>query len=172
MDWKTALASEDADKAIAVLEMEMASLLSTILIPIDTDHPEYHDALRLATPGRILLDIKRSGLFKARGVKQGFKEDLTQADGPDFNYYAHVAKLMSVRATLFRYKRGTRRVALKDVRTAFLQSDKYPVGVIKYICFKDRLTLQWKYRQIAPIYDENSGPIRWGNFLEQIIFIE
>ena len=135
-----------------------------ILIPFDTDryHLEYHDALRLATLGRILLDIKQSGRFKARGVKQGFKEDLTQADGPDFNYYAHVAKLMSVRATSFRYKRGTRRVALKDVRTAFLQYDKYPADVTKYICFKDPLTLQWKYyRQTAPIYGENSDPTRW-----------
>ena len=73
----TVLTSEDADKAIAALEMEMSSLLSTILTSIDTNRPEYHDALRFAASGRILLDIKWSGLFKARGVKQGFKEDLT-----------------------------------------------------------------------------------------------
>jgi hypothetical protein len=73
-----------------------------------------------------LLDIKRSGEYKARGVKQGFLEDREFSDGPDFNYYAHVAKFLIVRVALFRYKRGTRCVAIKDIRTAFLQSDPYP----------------------------------------------
>ena len=62
------LKSEDADKAIASLEAEMASLMSTILIPIDRNHPEYSIALEKATPGRILLDIRRTGTFKSRGV--------------------------------------------------------------------------------------------------------
>ena len=84
--------------------------------------------MKEATPGQILLDIKRAGVFKARGVKQGFKEDRELADGPDFNYYAHVAELVSVRTVLFRMDRGTRRIAIKDVRTAFLQSYKYPPG--------------------------------------------
>ena len=171
MDWKTALAGPDADKAVAALQLEMASLLSTILTPIDENHPEYEEARRLATPGRILLDIKRCGLFKARGVKQGCRENKEIADGPDFNYYAHVAQLTSVRASLFRYKRGTRRVAIKDVRTAFLQSDPYPEGTVKYICFKNPLTQKWEYfRQSGPIYGEASAPVRWeqtiGPFLE------
>ena len=42
------------------------------------------------------------------------------ADGPGFNYYSHVAKLMSVRMTFFRPDRGTRRIAAKDVSVAFL----------------------------------------------------
>ena len=98
----------------------MDSLCSTILTKIEEDNPEFQDARRLAAPSRILLDIKCSDIYKARGAKQGFREDKVAADGLDFNYYAHVAQLTSVRASLFRYKRGTRRVALKDVRTAFL----------------------------------------------------
>ena len=30
------------------------------------------------------------GTWKARLVKQGFREDKATADGPDFNYFAHV----------------------------------------------------------------------------------
>ena len=69
---------------------------------------------------------------------------------------------MSVRVSLFRPNRGSRRVAIKDVCTAFLQSDKYPDGVVKYVCFKDPLTLQWEYfKQSGPIYGEASAVIRW-----------
>ena len=118
----------------------MASLMSTILTPADPNDPDYERALKEATPGRILLVIKRAGVFKARGVKQGFKEDRELADGPDFNYYAHVAKLVSVRTVLVRMDRGTCRIAIKDVRTAFLQSHKYPHETVKYICFKHPIT--------------------------------
>ena len=164
MSWEQALQSDDADKAIAALELEMASLMSTILTPIDPSDPEYERALKEATPGRILLDIKRAGMFKARGVKQGFKEDRELADGPDFNCYARVAKLVSVRCVLFRPNRGTRRVALKDIRTAFLQSHKYPPGTVKYICFKHPISNAWSYfRQSGPIYGEPSAVIRWEN---------
>ena len=164
MKWEQVLQSDDAEKAIEALELEMASLMSTILTPLDTNDPDYERALKEATPGRILLDIKRAGVFKARGVKQGFKEDRELADGPDFNYYAHVAKLVSVRTVLFRMDRGTRRIAIKDVRTAFLQSHKYPPGTVKYICFKHPITSQWAYfRQSGPIYGEASAVIRWEN---------
>ena len=72
MGWEQTLQSGDAEKAIEALELEMASLMSTILTPVDPNDPDYERALKEATPGRILLDIKRAGVFKARGVKQGF----------------------------------------------------------------------------------------------------
>ena len=53
---------------------------STILSPILSDHSRYNEAVETATPGRWLLDIKRNGTFKVRGVKQGFKEDKLTAD--------------------------------------------------------------------------------------------
>ena len=164
MNWDDALSGPNADKAIAALQLELDSLESTILTRIDPNSEEFAVAKRLATPGRILLDIKRNGLYKARGVKQGFRENKAAADGPDFNYYAHVAKLVTVRSVLCRYKRGTRRVAIKDVKTAFLQSDPYPDGTVKYICFKHPITKEIiYYRQAAPIYGEASAPIRWEN---------
>jgi hypothetical protein len=86
------------------------------------------------------------------------------ADGPGFNYYSHVAKLMSVRMTFFRPDRGTRRIAAKDVSVAFLQSDEFEEGTKKYICFKWPLTHKWRYfKQSGPIYGEPSAVIRWEN---------
>lgn len=149
---------------LRALQREKDSLESTILIPLSPDHPEYNDATHLAISGRYILDMKRAGVWKARGVKQGFKEDKTMADGPGFVYYAHVAKLVSVRMLLSRPGRGNRRIAIKDVRTAFLQSDKFPDDVVKYITFKDPVTKKREYyRQTGPIYGEAGAPVRWEN---------
>jgi hypothetical protein len=162
MDWNLALKGPDADKAITALENELTSLTSTILTEIDENDSEYTQAVDLATPGRLLLSTKRSGSYKGRGVKQGFKEDTEQADGPNFNYYAHVAKFNSIRMSIFRMNRGTRRIALKDVSTAFLQSDKYPEGTKKYVCFKHPVTKRWiYYKQSGPLYGEKSASRRW-----------
>ena len=118
--------------------------------------------MECATPGRILLDIKRLGKYKARGVKQGFRENKLVADGPDFNYYSHVVKFDTVRAALFRRRKLSRVRGIKDVSTAFLQSHSYVEGKYKYICFKHPVTGVWKYyRQSGPIYGEASAPVRW-----------
>ena len=162
MNWAEALASDDRDLVIEALENEMESLKSTILTEIQPHDDEFDTARELSTPGRLLLAIKRSGLYKARGVKQGFKEDTELADGPNFNYHAHVAKFNSIRMSTFRPNRGNRRIALKDVSTAFLQSNKYPDGTVKYVSFKDPLTNEWKYyRQSGPLYGERSATKRW-----------
>ena len=162
MDWQLALKGPDRDKAIAALEAEMTSLQSTILTEIKAADKEYKTACELATPGRLLLSTKRNANYKSRGVKQGFKEDTEQADGPNFNYYAHVAKFNSIRMSIFRMNRGNRRIAIKDVSTAFLQSDKYPDGTVKYVSFKDPLTLKWHYyKQSGPLYGEKSASRRW-----------
>ena len=43
------------------LDSELTSLQSNILTEINESHPEWQVALDKATPGRLLLDIKRSG---------------------------------------------------------------------------------------------------------------
>jgi hypothetical protein len=116
-----------------------------------------------ACPGRFIGTHKRDDEIKARGVKQGFKEDIAFTDGPDFNYYSHVAKMASVRSVLMRGNRRNRRIAIKDIRTAFLQSHRYPPGAPKkYIKFVHPLTGEvMHYRQMGPIYGENSAPKHW-----------
>ena len=163
MDWKCALSNiKHRDKAITALEEELASLEATILTKVNPTDADYEDAVKYACPGRLLLDIKRSLAYKVRGVKQGFREDLEQADGPGFNYYSSVVKLHAVRMTLLKRRARTRIMGIKDVSTAFLQSEPYPDGTVKYICFRDPRTNQWTYyRQSGPIYGEVSAPKRW-----------
>ena len=89
-------------------------------------HVRTADLDRVATPGRMLLDIKRSGQWKARAVKQGFREDKASADGPDFSYYSNVVKFAAVCIALARRRKGERVIYMIDISTAFLQSHPYP----------------------------------------------
>ena len=164
--WKTLL-KQHPERAAEAIAKELASLEKNILEKLDENHPEYQTALEEARPGRLIGTIKRSDDLKARGVKQGFKEDISVTDGPDFNYYSHVAKIASVRTLLMRRRRRNRRIAIKDIATAFLQSHKYPPGAPrKYIYFKHPVTGETMYyRQHAPIYGENSAPVHWENTL-------
>jgi hypothetical protein len=131
---------------------------------IDPSDPVYAEAKELAVTGRYLLDIKRNGMYKARGVKHGFKEDKSTADGPGFVYYTHLTKLHTFRMAYFRPNRDTRRVALRDIRTAFLQSDEYPPDLVKYLRMWNPITQSEEvFSQKGPLYGENSAPARWEN---------
>ena len=69
-------------------------------------------------------------------------------------------------AVLMRRRSRGRALGIKDVSTAFLQSDPYPEGTIKYICFRDPVTRVWNYyRQSGPTYGEVSAPKRWEDTL-------
>ena len=104
-------------------------------------------ALKEACPGRLIGDVRRPGEVKGRGAKQGFKENIGTTDGPNFNYHSHVAKMDSVRSLTLRGRRRCpktgkmRRLATKDIRTAFLQSDKHlDTDPRKHITFKHPIT--------------------------------
>ena len=162
MNWAQALRSEDKDAVIEALSSEMDSLEASILEELQLGHPDYEEATREAISGRYLLDKRRSGQYKARGVKQGFKEDKLVADGPGFSYYSHMAKLAVVRMLLFRRGRGSRNPCIKDVCTAFLQSNRFPDSIRKFSKLWNPFTGRTKYyRQHGPIYGEASAPIRW-----------
>lgn len=133
-----------------------------VLTIVDPSDPEYNECRKAAVTGRYLLDYRRSGEYKTRGVKQGFKEDKTTADGIGFNYYSHVVKLYTIRISYFRPNRGTRRVAILDQRTAFLQSDEFPEHIKKYLLMYNPIALEWElFKQSGPLYGENSAPRRW-----------
>lgn len=142
-DWSKVLQSQFRSEMLNALDKEVESLESTILTRVRPEDPDYNTVVEQATSGRYLLDLRRSGAFKVRGVKQGFKEDKIATDGPGVVYHntwAHTAKLTSVRALLFRPNRGRRKLSLKDVKTAFLQANKYADGKVKYIYFRDPVT--------------------------------
>ena len=70
MNWANALKHPThREPAIQALNKELTSLQQTILTEILESNPEYEMAVANATPGRLLLDIKRSGMYKVRGVK-------------------------------------------------------------------------------------------------------
>ena len=164
MNWKKALASEHRQPALEALDKELNSLQKTILTEIFAQDPSYETAVLNATPGRLLLDIKRSGKYKVRGVKQGFRENTEVTDGPDFNYYSSVVRLFTVRIALCSRRSRDHIIAIKDVSTAFLQSEGYPEGQVKYVSFKHPLSSKWHYySQSGPIYGEASAPVRWEN---------
>ena len=137
MNWTKVLNGPNRNEALKALEKEQTSLQRTILHEIFPDDPDWEIALKTATNGRYLCDIKRNGDHKVRGVKQGFRENKVTADGADFNYYAHVAEVKAVRVVVLRPDRGSRKLALKDVNTAFLQSVSYPEGKVKFVKFKE-----------------------------------
>ena len=83
MSWKQALASARRGEIVTALQSEKNSL-GRILTKFFPDDPKYSQAVAESVSGRYLLDERRSGQMKVRGVKQGFKEDKALADGPDF----------------------------------------------------------------------------------------
>ena len=81
MVWSKVLASPQRQDALKALDKELNSLQNNILTEVKATDKDFDYAVRNATPGRLLLDIKRNGTYKVRGVKQGFREDKASEDG-------------------------------------------------------------------------------------------
>ena len=64
----------------------------------------------------------------------------------------------------FRVDCGSRRVAILDRRTSFLQSDKFPPDIVKSLLMFNPIAMEWelfRHGQSGPLYGENSAPRRW-----------
>ena len=113
MDWNKALSDVlHLDKAITAREDDFAA--ASILIKMERTDANYKDAVKYACSNVVdikrsvkyaclhMLHIKRSLAFKARKVKQSFKEDTEQAARSGFIYYFSVVKLHAVKMTLLK----------------------------------------------------------------------
>lgn len=162
MPWRKVLNGPRGADAIAALNVEIMHLVDKILIEIPLGHELRAEAEAKAQPGRFLLDLKRSGKLKARGVQQGHLEDRS-IDGETFNYFSRVADLISVRACFFHPDRQHRDLLTIDVSHAFLQSTKFgPDEPRRFIKFKHPVTCTTVYYlQTGPIYGSGSAPSRW-----------
>ena len=160
--WRMALQSSRKGDVIAALQTELDHLLGCILTPIGADHPERAAAERSAQPGRFLLDVKRSGKTKVRGVQQGHREDRS-IDGPDFNYFSRVADLASIRMLFFRPDRRARDVITIDISFAFLQSVRFPpTDPPRYLRFMNPVSRgRLLFKQLGPTCGAGSSPARW-----------
>ena len=168
MDWRQAKQDPKLiEDAIVARDKEITSLLKNILVHLTPESHDYEIAVRTATNCRMILAIKRDGTVKCRLVKQGFRENCSVTDGPDFHYASSVVSLSTVRLILSKRNfTNTTRISLRDISTAFLQSTPYPEGQWKYCKYRCNITGEWKYyRQISSIYGEKSAPMRWQNTL-------
>ena len=73
--WSKLLAEHPVE-ATAALEREITSLEKHILRKVRPGDPEYDRAVKESCSGRYLGARRRDEAIKARGVKQGFKENL------------------------------------------------------------------------------------------------
>ena len=153
LPWGKYLHGEHHEKIMKAYETEMNSLLSTVLRELPEGHPERAAAEAEFTNGRMLLEFKRSGVFKCRYVLQGFKEDKVKLDGPDFDYSSNVVGITAVRMMMLGHRPKGHAVAQKDISTAFLQSHPFPDDAPpRYVRLKDPVTGTTRFfRQLGPI---------------------
>ena len=104
LPWNKYLAGPEKGHVIKAHEKELDALLTTklkdklgvegaVLEELTEDHPEFArasgakaDGRRQATSCPEILEYKRSGVWKARVVIQGFNQDKEELDGPGFIY--------------------------------------------------------------------------------------
>ena len=122
---------------------------------------EYAAAKKASTQMRPLLNRKRDGTWKTRGVMRGDLEDKILLDGPGFDYFASVSRMSTVRLTVLRsgrhvprpHRPGVRVLSTRDVDTAFLQSEPFPETDVRYVRIRSPIDGKLRYyRQYKPIY--------------------
>ena len=163
LPWGKFLHGEHHESVLKAYHSELDSLLSTVLRELKDGDPELAQAMKSATPCRLLLEFKRSGLWKARCVVQGFAEDKVKLDGADFDYSSDVVGLTAIRMLMLAPRSRDEAIALRDISTAFLQSDMFaPEDPPRYLRLKDPVTGAVRYfRQLGVVYGSASAPVRW-----------
>ena len=163
--WGKALATENIkDKVIEAYEAEYDSLTGKhkVLHKLNPDDEEYDKAVKESCKARAILGIKRCGRVKVRIVLRGDLQDKEKVDPPNFNYYARVVSLTSVRIALGGFNASDECMAFIDISTAFLQTDRYDETVIKYVKLKNPITGETIYfKQLGSLYGETSAPALW-----------
>ena len=185
LPWKRYLEGPEKKEVITAHEKELDALLTTkltdtkgveraVLEELAEDHPEFafasgnkQDGRPQATSCREILEYKRSGVWKARVVIQGFKEDKEELDGPGFIYSSNVVGLAAVRRAMLGGRRPGHSTMQVDISTAFLQSDLFsPDDPPRYLMLKDPVTKGRRYfRQWGVVYGSCSAPRRWQDTL-------
>ena len=181
LKWKPYLKGAHREEVIKAHETELGALLSTRLLDsAGVEHPVLEELFEgdtefkvatgreasgkpRATNCRELLEFKRTGVWKARVVVQGFREDKELLDGPDFIYSSHVVGLSAVRRLLLTPLSRKEAIAQVDISTAFLQSNMFePGSPARYLRLFDPVANTVRFfRQWGVLYGSCSAPVRW-----------
>ena len=172
MTWSKYLHGPDHDAIMSAYNKEWDSLCSSVLREIYAGDKDYEQAKQLATRGRMLLEFKRVGIWKARVVVRGDLEDRERLDGPDFNYAANVCEFTAVRNMLFDPRSNPSKagkdddpivVASADIAVAFTQAEKFrPDEAKRYLTVFDPVLQEWRYfEQTGNLYGSGSAGARW-----------
>ena len=110
----------------------------------------------------LLLEVKRSGRWKARLVVRGDLQDAQALNGPDFQYNSHVADLTSVRAAFLAPGRQRDTIATVDLDNAYCQADRFSEqDTPRYLYMWDPVLKRKRvFRQLANLYgSKESGKL-------------
>ena len=171
LPWKPYLKGEHKEDILKAYENEINSLLSTVLRELKPGDPEWDAAVVQATTCRAILAYKRAGVWKARVVVHGHKEDREALDGPGFNYSSDVVGMAAIRAMLLGPRLEDEVIAQIDISTAFLQSDMFPEDAPpRYLSLREPTTGVIRYfRQLGNVYGSASACMRWQKTLHPFL---
>ena len=170
LKWNQFLGTKDDHEVRKAYALEMDTLLHPekgILRELSEDDDEYETATAKgrATPGRLILSVKRSGAFKARFVVRGDLEDHEFLDGIGYNYYANVVELGSLRNAYFKPGRWYDTISTCDISCAYTQADRFTDDEPpRYLVLYDPVLKTRRYfRQLGNLYGSKASGKRWQN---------
>ena len=186
LSFKKELSGPDKDKVLRAYNTEFGSLFSTILKEIHPGDPEYEEAKRTATDTTVLLDWKRTGIYKVRVCVRGDTEDSEKLDGEGFDYSSNVCEIGGIRNLVFhprknpfthvdengrkcRPPRGSKEwleqdgISSADVSVAYSQAHAFgPEEAPRYLRIRDPVTGKVRYAKCTrPLYGSRASAKLW-----------
>lgn len=178
LKWKDYLGSKHNAEVTEAYHTEMVKLLEpetgalVELFPTGPTSDEFHRANApgaVATWTMLLLEVKRSGRWKARLVIRGDQQDAVAINGPDFNYHSHSADLNTVRAGFLTPGRFKHTVVTIDLDNAYCQAKPFPdTDPPRYLFMWDPVLKRKRtFRQVRNLYgSKESGKLFELTFFE------
>ena len=174
LSWKTWLKSAYKNEILESYHKEFAGLTSTVLEELPETHPDYVQAVELATNCCVSLEYKRSGQWKSRCVVQEFRERRSILDGEDFCYMSDVAGLAAVRNLVFDPIAPGEDCVISscDIAQVYLQSDMFPeTDPPRFLKVRDPMSgLLRCFRQRGVLYGSRSSAVHWQHTLQHTHF--
>ena len=186
LSFKKYLAGPDKEKVEQAYNKEFGSLFSTILKELHPGDPEYEEARKSATDTTVLLDWKRTGIYKVRVCVRGDTENSEALDGEGFDYSSNVCEIGGIRNLVLHPRRnpfthrsenGVRSrpprgseewleqwgVSSADVSVAYTQAHAFgPEEPPRFLRIRDPVTGKVRYAKCTrPLYGSRASAKLW-----------